>query len=158
MRDLVADSVVEENEPNQHGPSAEPDHLHIILVVSDFDASVRRALRFAEAHHPRSLVALNACTDGRRTDALVKEWASRRIDVPLHCAQPTSEDPDPVVNYVDTLRCRDPASVVMVVFPAIAVARGWQRSLHRLDDPTLARRLSRLDRVLIAEVPWQFQH
>lgn len=138
-------------------PETQPDHLHVVVVVSDFDAPARRALRFAETHRPRSLVVLNVCTDSKRTAALIEDWASRRIDIPLKCAQPMAGDRDPVVNYVDMLRHKDPAAVVMVVLPVVAVARWWQRPLHRLEDPTLPRRLSSLDRVLVAEVPWQLR-
>jgi hypothetical protein len=153
----VTDSVDLESQPEVLEPAAQPDHLRVVVVISDFDAPARRALRFAEAHRPRSLVALNVCTDAKRTAALIQAWASRRIDVPLQCAQPMADDPDPAVSYVDGVRRKDPAAVVMVVLPIIAVPRWWQRSLHRLEDPTLPRRLSRLDRVLIAAVPWQLR-
>ena len=151
------DSVDQDSKADVVEPGAQPDHLHVVVVISDFDAPARRALRFAEAYRPRSLVVLNVCTGANRTAALIEAWASRRIDVPLTCAQPMAEDPDPVVTYVDRRRRKDPAAVVMVVLPIVAVARWWQRPLHRLEDPTLPRRLSSLDRVLIAEVPWQIR-
>jgi hypothetical protein len=153
----VTDGVDQESQPDVLEPGAQPDHLLVVLVISDFDAIARRALRFAEAHRPRSLVVLNVCTDNERTAALIEAWASRRIDVPLKCAQPMADDPDPVVNYVDRLRQKDPAAVVMVVLPVVAAPRWWQRPLHRLEDPTLPRRLSSMDRVLIAEVAWQLR-
>lgn len=153
----MTDRVDTETLPDALEPGPEPDHLHVVVVISDFDATVRRALRFAGAHHPRSLVVLNVCTDTQRTAALIAAWASFQIDVPLKCAQPMADDRDPVVSYVDRLRRRDPAAVVMVVLPVIAAPRWWQRPLHRKEDPTLPQRLSRMDRVVLAEVPWQLR-
>lgn len=153
----MIESVDQESQPDVLQPGAQPNHLHVVMVISDFDAAARKALQFAEAHRPRSLVVLNVCTNAKRTAALIEAWANRRIDVPLKCAQAMADDPDPAVSYVDRLRRKDPAAIVMVVLPVVAAPRWWQRPLHRLEDPTLPRRLSFLDRVLIAEVPWQLR-
>lgn len=150
-------SVDQESQPDVLEPGAQPNHLHVVMVISDFDAPARKALRCAEAHRPRSLVVLNVCTNAKRTAALMEAWASNRIDVPLKCAQPMADDRDPVVTYVDRLRRKDPAAAVMVVLPVVAAPHWWQRPLHRLEDPELPRRLSALDRVVVAEVPWQLR-
>lgn len=132
-----------------------PEQLHVVVVLHTLDKAALRALSFAEAHRPRSLVALHVCTDTKRTAALMEAWARRGIDLPLTCSQPTPEDRDPILSRVVALLESDPAGMVMVVLPVIATAHRWQRPLHRYEDPSLRRRLSFLDRVLIAEVPWQ---
>lgn len=137
----------------EHDPL--PDHLHAVVVVTEFDAPAQRALLFAEAFRPRSLVALSVCTDARQATGLIKQWATRRIDIELKCVDAMYDATDPVVDYVDGVRRKHPNGVVMVVLPVVAVTRWWQRPLHRLPDPTLARRLSHMNRVMIAEVPWQ---
>ena len=133
-----------------------PDHIHAVVVVTEFDGPTQRALQVAQAFRPRSLVALSVCTDVRETTGLIEQWASRRIDLPLKTVYAMDDDTtDPVADYVDRVCREHPAGVVMVVLPVVAVSTWWQGLLHRLPDPTLARRLSRLDRVMVAEVPWQ---
>lgn len=135
----------------------EPDHIHAVVVVAKLDAPTQRALQFAEAFRPRSLVALNVCADPSQTAGLIRQWASRLIDIPLRSEYPTDDAADPVLRHVDRVRAEHPAGVVMVVLPVVVVTRWWQRPLHRQPDPTLARRLSRTERVMITEVPWQLR-
>lgn len=131
--------------------AGQPRSLHAVAVVTQLDAPTQRALLFAEALRPRTLVALNVCVDGRQTNELIAQWARRRIDIPLTSVYAAGRDP--VVEYVDGLRQQHPAEVVMVVLPVVAVPRWWQRPLHRPSDPSLHRRLARFDRVMITEVP-----
>jgi hypothetical protein len=138
-------------------PEAPPKSVHAVVVVTQLDAPTQRALQFAEAMRTRSLVALNVCLDAAESRVLLDAWARRRIDVPLTSVYPMRGDADPVLRYVDRLRRDDPDGVVMVVLPVVAAARWRQRLLHRLPDPTLGRRLSRLDRVMVAKVPWQLR-
>ena len=141
-------------DPLEH--AARPNHIHAVVVVTELDGPTQRALQFAQAFRPRSLVVLNVCTDVRETTGLIEQWASRRIDLPLKAVYAVNDDTtDPVLDHVDSVCREHPAGVVMVVLPVVAVSRWWQGLLHRLPDPTLARRLSRMDRVMIAEVPWQ---
>ena len=136
---------------------AQPKGVHAVVVVTRFDAPTQRALLFAEAMGVRSLVALNVCVDATETRVLIEQWARRRIDVPLTSVHRMGQDADPVLRYVHSLRHDHPDGIVLVVLPVVAAARWRQRLLHRLPDPTLGRRLSRLDGVMIAEVPWQLQ-
>jgi hypothetical protein len=153
--DAQADPLEHDAQADPLEHESQPDHIHVVVVVTELDAPTQRALQFAEAFRPRSLVALNVCTDLTQTTGLIKQWASRRMDIPLKSVYPMDDDTDPVLHYVDRVRREHPAGVVMVVLPVVAVTGWWQRQLHRLPDPTLARRLSRMDRVMIAEVPWQ---
>jgi len=127
--------------------------VHAVALVTQYDAPTRRALKFAEALEPGSLVALNVCTEVAGTNELIAQWARRLIDIPLRCAYPLGDDP--VLEFVDSLRREHPDDAVVVVVPVVAVPHWWQHPLHRPPDPTITRRLAGLDRVMIAEVPWQ---
>lgn len=127
--------------------------LHAVVVVDQFDASTQQALLYAEALDPQTLIALNVCVDETRTGELVAQWARRRIDTPFTSIHPTT--PDPALEYVADLQQRYPEAMIVVVFPVVAVRRWWLRALHRPADPSLPHRLAALDRVLVAEVPWQ---
>ncbi|MEO6470486.1 MAG: APC family permease, partial [Aeromicrobium sp.] len=60
-----------------------PARIHTIVLVSKFETPTLRALAFARATRPDSLVALTVNSNQHETDAVLKEWGERDIPVPL---------------------------------------------------------------------------
>lgn len=129
--------------------------LHAVVVVGEYDAPAQRALQYAAALRPSSLVALNVCTDRAQTARLIQQWARHRLDTPLQSVLAADEHHDPVLDHVERVCREHPADLVAVVLPIVATSHWWQRALHRPPDPSLPRRLAPLSRVMVTEVPWQ---
>ena len=60
-----------------------PSRIHAIVPISRLQMPTLQALAFARATHPHVLIAVTVQVDEQETRALVEEWTSRRIPVPL---------------------------------------------------------------------------
>jgi amino acid transporter len=137
------------------GPAgvAVPARIHVVVLVSNLLAPTLRALAFAQATSPASLVALEVVADA--DDPLAREWEERGVPVPLVLVEsPFRETVRPVVQYVRRLRREQPGDVVSVVIPEYVVASPWQHLLHNQTALRLKARLLFEPSVAVTSVPW----
>ena len=133
-----------------------PTRVRVVVPVSTLHTPTLRALAFAKASRPHSLVAVTVRTDGPETDALMEEWADRGIEVPLVVLQsPYRELIRPLVRYILELRRESPREVVSVFVPEYVVGHWWEHLLHNQSALRLKSRLLFIPGVMVTSVPWQ---
>lgn len=136
-----------------------PSRVHAIVLVSRLTTPALRALAFARATRPSTLAALTVQTDQGENDALMQEWADRRIPVPLTVlASPFRDITRPIVEYIADLRRQGPRDVVAVFIPEYVVDHWWEQALHNQSALRLKARLLFLPGVMVTSVPWRLDH
>ena len=132
-----------------------PGSIHAVVLVSNLLAPTLRALAFAQATAPASLVALKVSAEDS-ADPLPAEWQQRRVPVPLVVVEsPYRETVRPVLRYVRRLRREQPGDVISVIIPEYVVRHWWQQVLHNQTALRLKARLLFEPAVAVTSVPWQ---
>ncbi len=132
-----------------------PAQVHAVVLVSRLQAPALRALAFAQATQPASLVALKVAAEGS-DDPLPREWEERGVPVPLVVLEsPYRETVRPVVRFVRQLRRDHPDGVISVIIPEYVVPRWWEQLLHNQSALRLKARLLFEPSVTVTSVPWQ---
>jgi amino acid transporter len=133
-----------------------PSRNHAIVLVSKIHKPTLRALAYARATRPSTLVALTVQVDEDETRALQEEWERRGIPVPLvSLDSPYREITRPILAYVRNIRRESPRDVVTVYLPEYVVGRWWEHLLHNQSALRLKTRLLYTPGVMVTSVPWQ---
>jgi hypothetical protein len=133
-----------------------PSRNHAIVLVSKIHKPTLRALAYARATRPSTLVALTVQVDEAETRALQEEWERRGIPVPLIAVDsPYREITRPILDYVRNQRRDSPRDVVTVYLPEYVVGRWWEHLLHNQSALRLKTRLLFTPGVMVTSVPWQ---
>ncbi len=135
-----------------------PTRVHAVVLASKLHKPTLRALAFAKATRPNALEAVYVSVDQEATDALLKEWDERRIDVPLKVLHsPYREVVRPIVDYASAIRSGNPRGVVAVYIPEYVVGRWWEQLLHNQTALRLKTRLLFTPGVMVISVPFQLK-
>jgi len=135
---------------------ASPARVRAVVLVSKVHGPTLRALAFARATRPHSLVALTVAVDADEAQALQQEWAALNLPVDLvTVTSPYREVTRPVLRYVRELRERSPRDVVEVYIPEYVVGRWWEQLLHNQSALRLKGRLLYQPNVMVTSVPYQ---
>ncbi|MBB6034884.1 APC family permease [Phytomonospora endophytica] len=149
------DKVSHELVPPDERPPL-PSRNHVVVVVSKLHLPTLRALSYAQATRPDSIVALTVNVDDAETRALQAEWDRRRIPVPLSVVEsPYREITRPIIDYIKSLRKASPRDVVTVFIPEYVVGRWWEHLLHNQSALRIKSRLLFEPGVMVTSVPWQ---
>ncbi|MGQ0630550.1 MAG: APC family permease [Sporichthyaceae bacterium] len=133
-----------------------PSRIHGVVLVSRLHTPTLRALAFARATRPDTLVAVTVQTDPAGSAALLLEWAERDIPVPLTVLDsPYREVTRPVLEYVRNVRLAGPRDVVAVFVPEYVVGKWWEQLLHNQTPLRIKARLLFQPGVMVISVPWQ---
>ncbi len=133
-----------------------PSRVRVVVPVSKLHTPTLRALAFARALRPHSIVALTVRTSGEETDRLMEEWAEREIPVPLVVLDsPYRELTQPVVQYIREIHRGRPRDVISVFVPEYVVGHWWEHLLHNQSALRLKARLLFQPGVMVTSVPWQ---
>lgn len=133
-----------------------PSRVHAVVLVSRLNAPTLRALAYARATRPSTLVALTVSTDRGDTERLMDEWERRGVPVPLTVvASPFRDVVRPAVDFVTDLRRQGPRDVVAVYVPEFVLDRWWEHLLHNQTALRLKARLLFLPGVMATSVPWR---
>ena len=138
--------------------AALPSRVHAVVLVSGWHKATQRALFFARATNPDTLTAVTVNIDDTDTRALLREWESLSIKVPLTVVEsPYREITRPVVNYIKQMLGNRPRDVVNVYIPEYVVGRWWENVLHNQSSLRLKGRLLFESGVMVTSVPWQLK-
>ncbi len=149
------DTVAEDLEPSPGGVTL-PGRVRVVVPVSKLHTPTLRALAFARASRPHSIVAVTVRTSAEETDRLVEEWADREIPVPLVMLHsPYRELTQPVLQYIRELHRESPRDVISVYVPEYVVGHWWEHLLHNQSALRLKARLLFQPGVMVTSVPWQ---
>ncbi|TQL99857.1 amino acid/polyamine/organocation transporter (APC superfamily) [Actinoallomurus bryophytorum] len=133
-----------------------PSRIHAVVLVSKLHTPTLRALAFARATRPSTIIALSVATSEEEASALQREWGERDLPVPLKILDsPYRDITGPVLDYVGRIRMKSPRDVVCVFIPEYVVGRWWEHLLHNQSAFRLKARLLFRPGVMVTSVPWQ---
>jgi amino acid transporter len=133
-----------------------PSRIHAVVLVSRLHTPTLRALAFARATRPDTLVALTVRSNSVETAALERQWIERDIPVPLVTLDSPYRDlTRPALDYIRQIRRESPRDVVSVFVPEYVVGHWWEHLLHNQSALRLKARMLFLPGVMLTSVPWQ---
>jgi amino acid transporter len=136
-----------------------PSRVHAVVLVSRLNTPALRALAFARATRPSSLVALHVGTSQADTDKLMAEWDARNVPVALTVLDsPYRDITRPALEYIADIRRLSPRDVVAVFVPEYVVEHWWEQFLHNQSALRIKARLLFQGGVMVISVPWRFGH
>src|SRR4051794_19073185 len=131
-----------------------PGRIPPVVLVANLLAPALRALAYAQARAPATLVAVKVSSEDAE-DPLPRGWEERGLAVPLVVVEsPYRETVRPVLRYVRHLRREHPGDVISVIIPEYVVGRWWQQLLHNQTALRLKSRLLFEPSVTVTSVPW----
>ncbi len=134
-----------------------PSRVHAVVLLGHLNEPALKALAFARAMRPSSLVALRVDTNTERTQRLMEEWTDREIDLPLVIVPSAYRDlTTPVLDYLRSMRI-GPRDAVQVFVPEYVVGRWWEHLLHNQSALRLKARLLFMPGVMVTSVPYQLR-
>jgi hypothetical protein len=149
------DNVAAKLSPEPGGVTL-PSRIHGIVLVSKLHTPTLRALAFARATRPSSLIALTVRTSQAEADELLREWERRGISVPLKVLDsPYRDITEPILDYIKRIGRESPRDVVCVFIPEYVVGHWWEQLLHNQSALRLKGRLLFQPGVMVTNVPWQ---
>jgi amino acid transporter len=149
------DLVAEELAPDD-ADDVLPSRVHAVVLVSRVHKATLRAINYARATRPSTLVALTVDIDHDATAALKAEWERRAVPVPLQILDsPFREVGRPIIRYVKELNRESPRDVVSVFIPEYVVGQWWEQLLHNQSALRLKGRLLFTRGVMVTSVPYQ---
>jgi amino acid transporter len=149
------DRVAAELQPGPAGVPL-PSRVHAVVLVSKLHTPTLRALAFARASRPDTLVALTVRTNDAETERLTQEWADREVPVRLTVLDsPYRDVTRPALDYIEQIRRTGPRDVVRVFIPEYVVGHWWEHLLHNQSALRLKARLLFRPGVMVTSVPWQ---
>ncbi|MGV8977790.1 MAG: APC family permease [Cellulomonas sp.] len=136
-----------------------PSRVHAVVLISRLNTPALRALAFARATRPSSLVALHVGTSQADTDKLMAAWADRDVPVALTVLDsPYRDITRPALEYIADIRRLSPRDVVAVFVPEYVVEHWWEQFLHNQSALRIKARLLFQGGVMVISVPWRFGH
>jgi amino acid transporter len=152
------DAVSQELDAATAGEPLLPSRNHGVLLVSRLHLPTLRAIAYAKATRPSTLVAVTVDTDRDDTESLEQQWQEHVPDVPLVVLDsPYRDIVRPVLDYLRAVRRSSPRDVVTVFIPEYVVGRWWEALLHNQSALRLKARLLFEPGVMVTNVPWQLQ-
>jgi amino acid transporter len=133
-----------------------PSRVHAVVLVSRIHKATLRAVSYARATRPSTLVAVTINVDDAATETLKREWERREIPVPLKILDsPYREVGRPIIKYIKEINRGSPRDVVSVFIPEYVVGRWWEQLLHNQSALRLKGRLLFMRGVMVTSVPYQ---
>jgi amino acid transporter len=133
-----------------------PSRVHAIVLVSKLQTPALRAIAFARAARPSTVVGVTVSTNARETDELTRAWVEWDIPVPLTVLDsPFRDITRPVLDHIAGIRRASPRDVVAVYIPEYVVGHWWENLLHNNSAFRLKTRLLFMPNVMVVNVPYQ---
>jgi amino acid transporter len=149
------DAVHEELAPDD-ADDVLPSRVHAVVLVSRIHKATLRAVNYARATRPSTLVALTVDVDHSATETLKAEWERRAVPVPLQILDsPYREITRPIIRYIKELNRESPRDVVSIFIPEYVVGQWWEQLLHNQHALRLKGRLLFTRGVMVTSVPYQ---
>ena len=132
-----------------------PSRVNAVIVVIGINKPTVRAVNFAKATRPSSVEAVTVSVDADETKALLDEWYTEDLGVPLRViASPYREVVGPILDFIKGLRSDSPRDVLCVYIPEYVVGHWWEQLLHNQTSLILKARLNFMPGVMVTSVPY----
>jgi hypothetical protein len=133
-----------------------PARNHAIVLVSKVHKPTLRAIAYAQATRPDTLIGLTVNVDEADTRRIQGQWDTHDLSVPLTVIDsPYREITRPIVDFVKSLRRDSPRDVVTVFIPEYVVGHWWEHLLHNQSALRIKGRLLFEPGVMVTSVPFQ---
>jgi hypothetical protein len=131
----------------------------IVVLINRVNKASLAALHYARSLAPDRLVAVTVVTDAREAEAIQKEWAQHRIELPLEIKlSPYRELTRPVVEFLDELDETFTNDIVTVILPEFVLRKWWEQLLHNQTALLLKGRLLFRHNTVVVSVPYHIEH
>ncbi len=162
---VIMKSIRDHYDKVERETAADPDDVHTlpsrvraVVTVQGVTKPTLRALNFAKAMRPSSLIALTVGVDETETAALLEQWEAEDVGVPLTVlASPYREVTRPLIEYVRGMKSENPREIVCVFIPELVVGHWWEQLLHNQTGLILRTRLFFMAGVMVASVPFRLE-
>lgn len=146
--------TTEERQAAPPGGVVLPARVHAVVLVSRVNAPAMRALAFARAARPSTLIGLHVQTDRSDIEQLSAEWDRRGIPVPLVVVDsPYRDVTGPAVDVIRRMHEEHPGDMIAVYIPEYVVRHWWETLLHNQSAIRLKTRLLFVPGVVTTSVP-----
>ncbi|HEX5616279.1 MAG TPA: APC family permease [Acidimicrobiia bacterium] len=139
------------------GPDYRPRRMNhtVIVLVGSLHKGALEALAYAKSLAPNHLVAVSVVSDEEEQERIERQWAERKLDVPLEIVHsPYRELARPVLQFVADMESRYENDVVTVVIPEFVVSHWWSHLLHNQSALFLKGRLLFRKGTVVTSVPY----
>src|SRR4029079_6721564 len=127
----------------------------VVVLVGSVHRGVLEALAYAKSLHPDRLLAVTVVSDEEEQERIEREWADRKIDVPLEIVHsPYRELSRPILRFIDELDARYDNDIITVVVPEFVVGSWWGQLLHNQSALLLKGRLLFRKGTVVTSVPY----
>jgi hypothetical protein len=131
----------------------EPERSAVLVPVSAVNAATIRAVVYARALRPAEIEAVFFGTDASEVATILREWAERRMDIPLSVVEAPFRDlGEPMLREIRKHTSRGD-TIVTVILPEVVVRRWWEHLLHNQTALFFKRLLLFEPRVVVTSVP-----
>ncbi|MCQ3931362.1 MAG: permease [Chloroflexi bacterium] len=132
--------------------------IQSVILVDNVHAETIRLVNFARSMgHPWH--AIHVATNPERVDEVLMKWQERigegelkLIDSPYRLLA------EPVQEYIEGLLAKYPDTFIHVIMGHLQMETFWEQILHQNSALIFNLALSRLDRVIVTQVPYQIHH
>ena len=109
---------------------AKSGHHFVVIPVANVDKLSINAIRYAK-YLSGEIVAVHILLNPSDSNEMETRWKKHNIDIPLVILESSNGSLiEPLMTYVDGIRCRHKASVVTIVLPVLITPKLWHRYLH----------------------------
>jgi amino acid transporter len=130
----------------------------VVVLVGSVHRGVLEALAYARSLAPNHLVAVTVVSDEEEQERIEKQWAERKIDVPLEIIySPYREISRSILRFIDEIDSRWDNDIVTVLIPEFVVRRWWEQLLHNQTALFLKGRLLFREGVVVTSVPYHLK-
>jgi amino acid transporter len=127
----------------------------VVVLVGSVHRGVLEALAYARSLQPNRLLAVTVVSDEEEQERIEREWAERKIDVPLEIVHsPYRELSRPILRFIDELDARYDNDIITVVVPEFVVGSWWGQLLHNQSALLLKGRLLFRKGTVVTSVPY----
>lgn len=132
--------------------------IQSVILVDNVHAETIRLVNFARSMgHPWH--AIHIATNPDRVEEVLSKWQERIGEGELKIIEsPYRLLAEPVQAYLEKLLAENPDTFIHVIMGHLQMASFWEQMLHQNSALIFNLVLSRLDRVIVTQVPYQIHH
>jgi hypothetical protein len=132
--------------------------VQTLILVDDVHAETVRMVNFAKSlGHPWRAVHIGINPD--KMTAVQEKWKQRIGEGELvMIPSPYRQLAEPLRDYILDIQEQSPGSFVHVIMGHLVMDTFWEQALHQNTALLFTLALSRLDRVVVTNVPYQIHH
>jgi amino acid transporter len=133
-----------------------PRHTHtVVVLVGKVHRATLSALAYAKSLAPDRLVAMSVVSDAEEAEAIQRQWADFRLEIPLEIRlSPYRDLSGSVIEFIDEMDQAYQNDIVTVILPEFVLTKWWEQLLHNQSALILKARLLFRRNTVVVSVPY----